>query len=357
MATYTYSVNSDYLDKDAYTKAFTERGNWIPYTTGPKVTFMYRDGKNLKNRSLEKINSQITNIVIKGKNGIYAKDQLYDIFMKYDKKLCEKYMMPQYNITINTYKKITSEMFGNKIWILKAVQSNSGKDVHVITKYSDYISFFNKKQILVEWVLVEYIDNPLLIFDRKAHFRINLLIHHEASFYQTRWEIMTAAAKYSQSDYQNKEIHDTHQSTSIPDLYYPDGFDIYKPEDLDNIKKQIIELFYHLSQMMQGMKCYSETKDCFEIFGVDVMITNDFKVKLIEINIKISRRTEPYWTELYMKGIMEAVIDPKFPPLNNIQPNNFFTKLPKSLENESKIKIGGYYEKYKKYKYKYISLD
>jgi hypothetical protein len=32
------------------------------------------------------------------------------------------------------------------------------------------------------------------------------------------------------------------------------------------------------------LKCFSESKNCFEIFGIDFMITKDFTVILIEVN-------------------------------------------------------------------------
>ena len=34
-------------------------------------------------------------------------------------------------------------------------------------------------------------------------------------------------------------------------------------------------------------KCFVESKKCYEVFGVDLFITNDYKIKLIEVNNKI----------------------------------------------------------------------
>lgn len=46
---------------------------------------------------------------------------------------------------------------------------------------------------------------------------------------------------------------------------------------------------------------------------------------------------------------MTNIVDKLIKPVNQIEPNNYFTDL-------TKIKIGGYYSKYLKYKTKYLRL-
>ena len=33
-------------------------------------------------------------------------------------------------------------------------------------------------------------------------------------------------------------------------------------------------------------KCYSESKNCYQYLGMDIMITDDYKVKCIELNMR-----------------------------------------------------------------------
>ncbi len=348
---HTLIIKTEYLHPDAIKEVMEERGNWKEHTDGTHVDFMHRDGKYLKDRSLEMIHSDISNITQKPKYGIYLKDDLYNIFMEYDKNLCKKYMMTQYNITLNNYKKVTAKIFSDKIWILKGVLSNSGKDIHILTNYNEYIKFFSEKQELFKWVLVEYIDNPLLIHNRKMHFRIYYLVHGNNAYYQKNPEIITAADPYIHGDYKNKRIHDTHRKSSIKDLFFPDGFDIYPINKQQYLRNQIEELFYHISQLLINLKCYDDAKECFEVFGIDLMVTDDFKIKLIEVNIKVSRRTDYKWSKMYLSGVFEVLCDKKYKPTKKIINTNFFTKV-KSTGN---LDENNFYHKYIKYKTKYLS--
>lgn len=333
MENHTYLIKSEYLDPDATREVFMERGNWEEYqkkNSGPD--FFFKDGKFKSDSSLYNINAKITNIMEKNtKHSMYAKDSLYTIFMNYNKNICHKFMVRQYNINTNNYQKITKEMFGDKIWILKAVMSSGGRDIYIVETYNDYLYFFQQKPTLYRWVLAEYIMNPLLIFDRKFHIRVYFLVTGEHKYYfQTNGFMITAAEPYVKGDYLNKKIHDTHQSSSIPDLFFPQGLEPYPADKVEYIRDQIAELCYHISQMSSDLKCYKGDPYCFEIFGIDIMVLNDFKIKLLEINEKQSWLTTYSFTKNYLRGIMETVVDPLFPPKNFIIKTNYFTPVPTS---------------------------
>ena len=335
MKNHTYLIKSEHLDSVAIREVFMERGNWLEYEKknieGPD--FFFKDGKFRNDPTLYNMNAKITNIMEKNtKTSIYTKDFLYTTFMKYDKNICKKFMVKQYNINTDNYKKITKEIFGNKIWILKAVMSSGGQDVFIMETYNDYLSFFHQKPKLYRWVLAEYIINPLLIFDRKFHIRIYFLTTGEHKYYyQTNGFMITAVDPYVKGDYSNKKIHDTHQTLSIPDLFYPQGLENYPAEKIQYIRDQIDELCYHISRMSSNLKCYKGDSYCFEIFGIDIMILDDFKIKLLEINEKTGWLTTYKFTKNYLRGIMETVVDPLFPPKNSIIKTNYFTPVPDSL--------------------------
>ena len=329
---YTYLVKSEYVDMEAVKEVFDEKGNWVPYDEDNgdgNVTFFFKDGKYIKDARYYGLKQKVLNIMDKPKTrDIYSKDYLYTVFMDYNSDAARKFMVRQFNITNRTYRKVSRETFGNKIWILKGVMSNSGKDIFIMETYDQYLDFFKKKQILDRWVLAEYINNPLLVFDRKFHIRVYFLATSEKEyFYQTNGFVITAQEPYIRANYLDKKIHDTHQTTSIPGLFMPDGFDIYSSDKVQYIRDQIAELCYHIAKMSYVLKCYEGDPFCFEIFGIDIMVLDNFKIKLIEINIKAS------WLKLYdvtknfMRGIMESVLDPRFPPLNKVLDTKYFTKI------------------------------
>src|SRR5438067_2526989 len=63
-------------------------------------------------------------------------------------------------------------------------------------------------------------------------------------------------------------------------------FKIYKNVK-DKIFSSLLELFYHITNVIKlgdNIRCYNDTNKCFEVFGADIMITDDYQVKLLEIN-------------------------------------------------------------------------
>jgi hypothetical protein len=90
-----------------------------------------------------------------------------------------------------------------------------------------------------------------------------------------------AAGKYVRGDWNNPKIHDTHLSSN------PGLLSLY-PEDLENSGP--IELAVNtmvagvIKNLRPNIKAYPEAPVSYDIFGVDVMITADYKAKLLECN-------------------------------------------------------------------------
>jgi hypothetical protein len=134
-------------------------------------------------------------------------------------------------------------------------------------------------------IISEYIQNPLLYEGRKFHLRMYILINSEP-FSWSFWDqgkAMTAKLKYKNSDWTNKLIHDSHGETTPEDIYFPE--DILPKGKYDYVYKQMKTILGAVSEIIKpNVKCYEESKYCCEIFGIDFMITDDYTVKLIEIN-------------------------------------------------------------------------
>ena len=50
--------------------------------------------------------------------------------------------------------------------------------------------------------------------------------------------------------------------------------------------KQMITVFKDILKCINA-ECYKESKECFELFGVDLMVDDMMNLKLIEVNTKI----------------------------------------------------------------------
>ena len=115
-------------------------------------------------------------------------------------------------------------------------------------------------------------------------------------------------------DYKNKDIHDSHLKSTIRKFmtFKKDFKDIYGHEKVNyifNQTKYIVEYIYKLI----NAKCYPEVKNCFNIYGFDVMVLDDFTVKIIEINVNPGFRYPQDFFDLMFEKTIDCVLEPENP--------------------------------------------
>lgn len=383
----TYLFKSKWFkDIDKY---FQERGNWKIYDpeTDKELTFLYVDGPFIyEDKSHYTLNPKIKNLVDTNKYNIADKNKLYENMQKYYPDECKKFMMEQHFITKKNYTKITPKIFGTNIWILKPIKSHSGIGIKIMTNYTqydNYIKNYNKQNKIQKtgWVLAKYIQNPLLFRKRKFHLRVYFLYNPPNNGYILKFgKFFPAKQEFKTTDYSNTDIHDTHY-TEYGFFIFPNEFEEeFGKDKWDIVFKQILELGNILVKLMENVNCYAESKYCYEIFGCDIMILNNYKIKVIEINDKVGYGcNEPkceYFNDYFIKSYLEIMIDTIIPPKNKIEPVNGYVKLNGKKENIQSIENGignewigwndweeinqnnnyKYQRKYNKYKTKYINL-
>jgi len=379
----TYIIKSEFLDeKDAYNNIngveyikdlLKKRGNWreIDINIAKKekiktIDFVYLDGIYLYDKEINNylkdckiVLSNITNMV-SDNDSISNKYKLIDNLKKTDiprKHLLEQYYVNLYNIYHDNKKslKISKEFYTYyedifnkyKILIFKPIHGIQGKDIRVFDNVKDFIKYIeeliiDKKNLLstmnikdyyktgmkaqykffnIEWVLQEYIDNPLLFNEKKFHIRGYFIYHYfnsketekkEKKYYISKnMKIFTAISPYKNNDYYNKDIHDTHAGSSIKGLsFYNDLSNMLGKDKTNYVYEQIKNIFKYVGKIINS-KCFEEALNCFHIFGYDVMITENLDVKIIETNYR------PGYPRLdIFDGIMTKIIDYHFPPLN-----------------------------------------
>lgn len=337
---YTYAVHSDYLTPNEITTVFTRRGNWRKYSpnTDKYPDFLYVDGKHSYSPEIYKKYKRVLlkNQVAEHKS-ITRKDQLY-VELK-DIASARKYKLENHQIDLNNIDQelIKNLFFGNKAWIFKPVSGWSGVGIEIFDNYKNFKNyldslyqqkFFNRLKEKNIWVLQEYITNPLLCKGRKFHMRIYYLVFEDKNYIYNMSQIYTAKDKFKKGDYDNKDIHDSHIAGSIPNLYFPDSLDI--PQEKKNlILGNLIDLF-QLTNLIKEYKCFDESKQCYELLGADVMITDDYQVKLIEVNTKIGYKTfkGSNFNANLIESELTTVIDTVFPPKNKIKPSDDYFFIP-----------------------------
>ena len=345
---YTYLILSNNSDKKIVNEIFSKRGNWKEYNQKGKesLDYIYIYGEFKFNTSLYNKRCLLKNISdYKEEGKITNKNKLFQNLEKI--KGGKKYIVDNFKVDLENinHNKVEDLFKKYKILIFKPIYGYKGTAIEVLTSYEKFVEFVNRedyfKQLkklnegklsrekMSQWVLQEYINNPLLIDNKKFHIRLYYLVHRDEKYLLNDGLIFTAISEYKREDYTNKDIHDTHS-------YYRHADDVLKyPKDLKflgskiqtHIHNQIIDLFNKVGEI-DNFGCYPESKDCYRLLGPDIMITDDYQVKVLEINgvPGIPTIKSKFGRKLFENEI-SLMVDSTFPPQNKIEEDNDFIQV------------------------------
>jgi len=247
----------------------------------------------------------------RGKDVITNKQQLYLNMKKFFPEICSKHMAKTFilddieslkqiklndtddelttttDTDSNTTTDSNTEKNSKRIFIVKPVGHGAcaGVGVTVVTNDKELLDARKKLCKRFKHIIIsEYIQNPLLYEGRKFHLRMYILINSDATWsFWERGKAMTAKLPYKKGDWTNKGIHDSHGETTPKDIYFPE--DILPKDKYEHVYQQMRIILSAVAKIiMPHVKCYEESKYCCEVFGIDFMLTDDYMVKLIEIN-------------------------------------------------------------------------
>jgi hypothetical protein len=358
----TYFFYSKYFNKNLIKEIFSSNSNWKEANENDKfINFIYWD--NYVDLKKEKINLDYTKSDIKidfiEKNKVFLtnKSLLYENMYLFDKEFTQKYFMDQinlYNININSLEGI----FKNKIWILKPTEGYFGSGIKIFNNFNSLKKYYNnhiikkfeeyKKNIKKKYhtfILAEYIDNPFIFVDktldikRKFNFRLYLIItniNKKLNGYLFNLIPINLAKKnYEKNNYNDNKIHITHYPGKENMYIFP--YDFYKFYDIDKTKKIFDELKYISKKIFKfiqnfNLTCYTETKNCYEIFGIDILLNDNLELKILELNERIGMPIfddYPLFGNLFLQTLINITINEFYPEKYKIKnyKNIFITNL------------------------------
>ena len=163
--------------------------------------------------------------------------------------------------------------------------------IHVINNYDSLIEWIGK-YVNNKWIIQDYIDNPLKIDNKKMHFRIYVLLIKTAKYTQVlvynKGYIFLSTKEY------NKELLDDDSNLSGGDsweqmrLYPHKLIEQYGFENYRKVLKQInVIVKTTMKATIDDLVCINnKIKDykCYKLLGYDILINEDFKLYLGEIN-------------------------------------------------------------------------
>jgi len=249
------------------------------------------------------------------------KKEQYENIIKYNNGIKPDYIPLTISFTSDTITNIeylfNTDGVDNKKWILKPENALARKGICIITTFNECVTWVNKHKS-TQWIIQDYIDNPLLISDRKFHFRVYVLVIKDNDaitiLLYNKGFMYSAVMAYDN----NLLLNDIHLSgESNPDCVnvFPEHFNKHVGKDIYNEKilpqfKQIVRntilSVYDKIQCPDGM---SSKYRCFKMFGYDLLVDTSYKVHLAEINARLIsfKYPPPGFKEALYKNILDII--------------------------------------------------
>ena len=298
-----------------------------------------------------RIINQLENI-----NSLGNKLNQYNNFIKYygEKK---DYIPFTVSFSKNNLEKIYKYFLGQKKrYILKPENSSFRNGIQVLDNYSDLTQQVRKFNYH-DWILQDYIENPLLINGRKFHFRV-YVIYIGTEDYSSVYLMKNGYIYLTQEKYDplsNENICNL-SGESSPDCVgeFPSyfskffGMQIWNntvfPQIVKITKETILSTIDQLKCPNRGVKNFK----CFKLFGYDIIINDNFECFLAEINardITFKYPSKKFMEEFY-RNILQIILDEKSLSTNNLLEKNIpairllYIKgnvIIENLENKKKI--------------------
>ena len=189
---------------------------------------------------------------------------------------------------------ITMKTMDDKKWIIKPENGLSRRGISVINNWLELRDYINKTHIN-DWVLQEYIGNPLLLNKKKFHFRVYAIFikteNNVSVYIKNNGFIYTANKEYLEVMNDNDRLL-SGESSKDNVYYFPK--DIINLVGIQNYRKYIFPQFIKIVKetifsTIDTLKCpnlKNKNHKCFKIFGYDILIDNNLKCYLAEINAR-----------------------------------------------------------------------
>lgn len=210
----------------------------------------------------------------------------------------------EYHLFVEEFKRS-----GNSTWIMKPVARSQGRGIFLFRKLKDIIDWKKdgsgrteeqKDEVQVEsYVAQSYIENPYLIGGRKFDLRVFVLV---TSYIPLKvWLYRDGFARFSNTRFSLNSLDDqyVHLTNVAVQKTAPD----YDPEKgckwhlqqlrlfltarhgaetVERVFRDMDTIFIRSLQSVQ--KVIINDKHCFELYGYDILLDQDLKPWLIEVN-------------------------------------------------------------------------
>ncbi|OQR83158.1 hypothetical protein ACHHYP_15023 [Achlya hypogyna] len=226
-------------------------------------------------------------------------------------------------------------------WIMKPSASNKGAEVNVFDTYAKFKSIITEWTDIREWVVQSYVERPLLLRKRKFHVRVYVVAVGclQVYVYQNVL-LLTSLDAYNPTDTDNKLSHitNTFQQQDHPNFVEADC--VLLLEDMETIlaedrgisaaaakditSKMMADIGAITGEVFDAYRgefsVFQPLPNCFEVYGVDFLIDEDFQVWLLEVNPGPDFKQTGQRLQPLIQTLVEGMVD--------IVTDQFFTAVP-----------------------------
>ena len=271
--------------------------------------------RNHPNYSKCEIVNQLQNV-----NPLGNKKEQYNIHLNYYKTRPD-YIPLTISFNRNSLEELKQLFVSNPrddppVYIVKPENSLSRTGVGVVRNYLELMSHLDHYSDYQEWIIQDYIDNPLLFNNKKFHFRIYVIYvqtENSTTTYLSKNGFIYTANKEFESDTFDPNIVLSGENSKNNVFYIPEDFTrSFGKQVWDNmVFPQIVKITREtIRSTVEHLKCPAKKQKCFKILGYDILINNDYKCFLAEINARNVSYKYPNqkFKDTFYKNILKLVL-------------------------------------------------
>lgn len=206
----------------------------------------------------------------------------------------------------------------SKIYILKPENSLGRLGVQVIKSYLELLQWVEDHLKYKSWIIQEYITNCLLYQKKKFHLRIYpIIVRNKRSlkvFIYQKGFMYTSKNAYDIDNCQYPDIGLSGENSPQQVKVFPEDFLSYYNQAKKKYQQIIPQIDHIIAQTIEVCQdkfaCPNQQAknfECFKLLGYDLLIDDQFKVWLLEINARfISLKYPP---EDFKKEMYDSILD------------------------------------------------
>lgn len=274
--------------------------------------------RNHPNYSKCEIVNQLQNV-----NPLGNKKDQYNIHLNYYKTRPD-YIPLTISFNRNSLEELKQLFVSNPredplVYIVKPENSLSRTGVGIVRNYLELMSHLDHYSNYQEWIIQDYIDNPLLFNNKKFHFRIYVIYvqtENSTTAYLSKNGFIYTANKEFETDTFDPNIVLSGENSKNNVFYIPEDFTrSFGKQTWDTIVfPQIVKITREtIRSTVEHLKCPAKKQKCFKILGYDILINNDYKCFLAEINARNVSYKYPNqkFKDTFYKNILKLVLAKK----------------------------------------------